>query len=386
VPRPAEESFPQRRGAQPDLTGAPGREFLCDSGKTGRVPGVGPRIAVDGGIDIADGLQCAAEIVQGLDAPGVLRQRGAKGRNGVGSVASLDHGRSEIVQQQGIPRTDRDGFAKHLDGGAEISVRESRFGFIDHGGEGVFHMAQQVASGAGAGLSCERFAQHHGGRAEPAGESENAALSSQGLGRAISGGRAGDPGAGFVETAGLGEQHGQQAHGGGLAGFGRRAAGGDGGGRVAGTVQVGRGSKGVLWRHARTLHVARRAQKSGLALWVIRMVFGAVLLSWSGQARADSDPKEALEDLPLDLGPVQSFADPASAQRHCGGDVVVWADPATGYFHGPRSREFRGAHGGFTCLHAAAAAGYWDTNPFAGGNGRGRSFPIDPSLRPEIGS
>jgi hypothetical protein len=116
------------------------------------------------------------------------------------------------------------------------------------------------------------------------------------------------------------------------------------------------------------------------------MAVGATFLTLSGQAWADSDPKEALEDLPLDLAPVESFANPASAQRHCAGDVVVWADPASGYFHGPHSREFRGAHGGFTCLRAAIGAGYWDTNPFAGGGGRGRSFPIDPSLRPEIGS
>ena len=111
-----------------------------------------------------------------------------------------------------------------------------------------------------------------------------------------------------------------------------------------------------------------------------------LVLAWAAgaqvQAQAQEDPKMALEDIPVGLDPVPGFADPAAAQRHCPGDAVVWPDPATGYFQPPGSSRFAAATGGFACLGDAMDAGYWDTNPFAGGPARSRSFPIDPALRP----
>lgn len=94
----------------------------------------------------------------------------------------------------------------------------------------------------------------------------------------------------------------------------------------------------------------------------------------------------AMEDIPMGLDPLPGFADPGSAQRRCPGDAVVWPDPATGYFHPPRSARFAAALGGFACLNEALEAGYWSTDPLAGGPAHGRSFPIDPALRPAPGS
>ena len=115
------------------------------------------------------------------------------------------------------------------------------------------------------------------------------------------------------------------------------------------------------------------------------MVVGALLvLAGVDGARAQGDPKVAPEDIPMGLDPVPGFADPAAAQRHCPGDAVVWPDPSTGYYHPQRSSSFAAARGGFACLGDAVGAGYWDTNPFS--DGPGRSFPIDPALRPDVGS
>jgi hypothetical protein len=111
-----------------------------------------------------------------------------------------------------------------------------------------------------------------------------------------------------------------------------------------------------------------------------------LVLAWAAEVRAQEDPKMALDDIPMGLDPVPGFADPGAAQRHCPGDAVVWPDPATGYFHLPRSPRFAAARGGFACLNEALGAGYWDTNPFAGGPVRNRAFPIDPALRPDFGS
>jgi len=114
----------------------------------------------------------------------------------------------------------------------------------------------------------------------------------------------------------------------------------------------------------------------------------AVLLMLAGAAGAQpqGDPKMALEDIPMGLELVPDFASPGDAQRHCPGDAVVWPDPATGYYYPPRSASFAAAQGGFACLRDAREAGYWDTNPLAGGSSRGRVFPIDPALRPDLGS
>ena len=112
-----------------------------------------------------------------------------------------------------------------------------------------------------------------------------------------------------------------------------------------------------------------------------------LLLAGAAGAQAQGDPKMAPEDIPMGLDPVPGFANPDAAQRHCPGDAVVWPDPATGYYHPPRSPRFAAARGGFACLRDARGAGYWDTNPLAGGgSGRGRAFPIDPALRPDLGS
>ncbi len=97
---------------------------------------------------------------------------------------------------------------------------------------------------------------------------------------------------------------------------------------------------------------------------------------------AAGDPKMALEDIPLGVGPLQQFAEPVAAQRHCPGSEVVWTDPGTGYFHPQGSPAFRQARTGFACKTDALAADYWDINPFAGNLHHGREFPIDPSLRP----
>ena len=95
----------------------------------------------------------------------------------------------------------------------------------------------------------------------------------------------------------------------------------------------------------------------------------------------------APEDIPPGLAPLPLFGQPDAAQRHCPHDSVVWPDPGSGYFHGPRSPRFATAEGGFACLQDALAAGYWDTNPFSGGGQRrDRAFPIDPTLRPESGA
>jgi len=120
----------------------------------------------------------------------------------------------------------------------------------------------------------------------------------------------------------------------------------------------------------------------------MRPVSLAVLLAlaWAAGAAAQGDPKMALEDIPLGLGPLPGFTDPDAAQRHCPRDAVVWPDPATGYFHPARSPRFASAKGGFACRADAVGAGYWDTNPFAGGPARSRAFPIDPALRPDLGS
>lgn len=117
----------------------------------------------------------------------------------------------------------------------------------------------------------------------------------------------------------------------------------------------------------------------------------ALALAWGAPASAQGttrgDPKEALEDIPLGLDPLPRFDDAASAQRHCPHGAVVWPDPDTGYFHGPHSSRFAAAQGGFACLEDALGAGYWDTNPFSDSHGHGgRSFPIDPALRPDIGT
>ena len=113
---------------------------------------------------------------------------------------------------------------------------------------------------------------------------------------------------------------------------------------------------------------------------------GLLMLAGISGAHAQDDPKEAPEDIPMGLDPVPRFPTLDAAQSHCPGDAVVWPDPDTGYYHPPRSSRFAAARGGFACLRDATGAGYWDTNPFSGGPGKGRSFPIDPALRPEVGS
>jgi len=116
------------------------------------------------------------------------------------------------------------------------------------------------------------------------------------------------------------------------------------------------------------------------------MAVAGLVLAGMGGAWAQGDPKVAPEDIPMRLEPVPSFADRDAAQRHCPGDAVVWPDPDTGYYHPPRSSRFAAARGGFACMGDATGAGYWDTNPFSDGPGKGRSFPIDPALRPDFGS
>lgn len=134
TPGASAETCLQGGRGQPHLSGTPRRQFLCDARKTGRVSRVGLCVGVDGGIDIADGLERAAQVVPGLDAVGGVHQSGAIGHHGMSSVPSLDHSRSEVVQKQGIARTNCDGFPKHLDSSVEIAVPKMHFGFIDQTG------------------------------------------------------------------------------------------------------------------------------------------------------------------------------------------------------------------------------------------------------------
>ena len=84
---------------------------------------------------------------------------------------------------------------------------------------------------------------------------------------------------------------------------------------------------------------------------------------------------------PLGLGNIPHLSTDDSGQ--CAADIVVWADPETGYFY-PKSRlEYgRSKAGTFTCMKAAMTADYWNINPFSalGGAKAGREFPIDPAL------
>jgi hypothetical protein len=104
----------------------------------------------------------------------------------------------------------------------------------------------------------------------------------------------------------------------------------------------------------------------------------AIALSLAGQpARAQT--ADALP--PLELGHIPTYPTAAAARLACGRDVVVWADPDSGYYYPHWHRKYGATpHGAYTCLRAAIRADYWNTNPFAGGPATGRSFPIDPAL------
>jgi hypothetical protein len=145
-------------------------------------------------------------------------------------------------------------------------------------------------------------------------------------------------------------------------------------------MQAQRPCEVVTVIHFDRVSVASRRDKTAAVLTLL------ALLTIATPARAQGDPKEAPENLPLDLSPITRFADVASARRHCAHGDLVWPDAATGYFHAPRSPRFDAARGGFACRADALAAGYWDTDPFSGGPHRDRSFPIDPALRPDFGS
>ena len=84
---------------------------------------------------------------------------------------------------------------------------------------------------------------------------------------------------------------------------------------------------------------------------------------------------------PIELGNIPHLD--TDDARQCAADIVVWADPETGYFY-PKSRPEYGHSkaGTFACMKAAMTADYWNINPFAtlGGAKAGREFPIDPTL------
>ena len=107
---------------------------------------------------------------------------------------------------------------------------------------------------------------------------------------------------------------------------------------------------------------------------ISRVILAVLMLLGTEAVHAQQRP-------PIELGTIPHLDTDDGGQ--CPADIVVWADPETGYFY-PKSRpEYgHGKTGTFACMKAAMTADYWNINPFAalGGAKAGREFPIDPTL------
>jgi len=327
------EVRPQIGRAQPDLPGAPGRQLLRDSGKARRVEPVCLGISVQGIVQGAQSLERAAQIVPRLEPARVQGQGSPVCGDGLRRRTAFMPGSAETIQRRPGP-------------------------------------VQQLLRGGEAGRQHEGFLQHRH-RIQPAIlQRQHPAERRQGFGRPAEGGGMTNPVQRFLVRPRLGQQKPQQPGGHGVLLRRGGAAGGDGTGGVARVVPPPGLGQSI---HGGRLHAVAHSMK-----WL-----ALALLLWAAPAGAAGDPKMALEDIPLDLHPLHRFADPGAAQLHCPGDEVVWANPATGYYHLQHTPEFTRARDGYACKAEALAAEYWDTNPFANTPHRSRSFPIDPSLRPD---
>lgn len=119
------------------------------------------------------------------------------------------------------------------------------------------------------------------------------------------------------------------------------------------------------------------ARRAGLVAIALLGASSAASTSSAFGARAE----DADRLPPLELGRIPQFPSETDAHQFCPHDVVVWADPASGYFYPHWHPKYARSPGGtFTCLREAKRAAYWNINPFADDPERGREFPIDPSL------
>ena len=80
------------------------------------------------------------------------------------------------------------------------------------------------------------------------------------------------------------------------------------------------------------------------------------------------------------LGTIEGYESETSAQAHCAGDGIVWADRRTGFYY-PKftSRYGVGTTGSFTCAKQAKKADYWGFGTADSlESRRGRVFPFYP--------